>query len=48
MANHKKHPNRNRRGHCHMCKPWKDFHAGKQDRNFSKKLTRKEFVSIEI
>ena len=24
MANHKKHPNRNRRAHCHMCKYWKD------------------------
>lgn len=23
MANHKKHPNKNRRAGCKLCKPWK-------------------------
>lgn len=36
MANYKKHPNRNRRAHCHMCKYWKDFGFKKHGKNNEK------------
>jgi len=42
MANHKKHPNCNRRQACKLCKPWKIFHAGKSERIADKNSVRLE------